>query len=444
MNLLLFIPFIFFQLCLVFSQPIPKSQFLYQSKKLLFDAGKDWESLTFFGPVRFNSGYKKKLQSPNHVDGFLGFSTGKDFYRLSGFGQLRYKNRFYAYASPSLTNKKNSYSRGIKTTFINNHENQSGIGFENNWVVLQIGKGRESWGSGNDIQLALGENSETYDYFLLGSDYGKVRVRYIHGLLENVDTNINRYITARGFEWTNKKTLIIGFSETVIYSGENRPMDIGYFNPISSHIEIELNNRLNIIGNGNSNAVWQMHLDYLLKKNFRLSINYLYDEFVIDQQIELEKEHGKAYSIRLAYTPLFSKNNLFTLYSSFIYVGTPTFRHALGMNNFVQDGKPLGWYGGSDGQEICIGINYSTTNNLIISVSTGFLQTGGETIINRIFDPYANYQRGTFPSGQIKNVFYAETYLTYWWKENYSISSAFYWSQNITMIDLKLGIRLFH
>ena len=63
-------------------------------------------------------------------------------------------------------------------------------------------------------------------------------------------TNINRYITARGFEWTNKKSLIIGFSETVIYSGENRSFDIGYLNPISSHLEIELNNRLNIIGDG--------------------------------------------------------------------------------------------------------------------------------------------------------------------------------------------------
>ena len=69
---------------------------------------------------------------------------------------------------------------------IKNQDNQSGIGFENNWVILQIGKGRESWGAGNDIQLALSENSGTYDYFLLASDYGKIRVRYIYGFLENV------------------------------------------------------------------------------------------------------------------------------------------------------------------------------------------------------------------------------------------------------------------
>ena len=50
---------------------------------------------------------------------------------------------------------------------------------------------------------------------------------------------------------------------------------MGYLNPISSHLEIELNNRLNIIGDNNSNAVWQAHLDYLMMKNLRISLNYL-------------------------------------------------------------------------------------------------------------------------------------------------------------------------
>ena len=36
--------------------------------------------------------------------------------------------------------------------------------------------------------------------------------------VENVEQNINRYITARGFEWTNKRSFIIGFSLTLIIS----------------------------------------------------------------------------------------------------------------------------------------------------------------------------------------------------------------------------------
>ena len=171
------------------------------------------------------------------------------------------------------------------------HKNINGIGFQNNWLSFQIGRGNENWAAGNNIELALSDNSGIYDYLQLASDYKKVRVKYIHGFLESKDEDINRYITARGIEWTNQKSFIIGLSEIVIYSGENRSFDIGYLNPISSHLEVELNNRLNIIGDANSNAVWQIHLDYLLNKRFRLSSNFLYDEYVIDKNIQKGKEH---------------------------------------------------------------------------------------------------------------------------------------------------------
>ena len=45
-------------------------------------------------------------------------------------------------------------------------------------------KGKESWGSGINMSLALSDNSNSYDYLMLGSDYGKIRVKYIHGFLE--------------------------------------------------------------------------------------------------------------------------------------------------------------------------------------------------------------------------------------------------------------------
>ena len=40
---------------------------------------------------------------------------------------------------------------------------------------------------------------------------------------------------------------------------------MGYLNPIASHLVVELNNRLSFLGNENSNAVWQAHLDYLIR-----------------------------------------------------------------------------------------------------------------------------------------------------------------------------------
>jgi hypothetical protein len=121
-----------------------------------------------------------------------------------------------------------------------------------------------------------------------------------------------------------------------------------------------------------------MHIDYLLGERVRLSGNYLFDEFVIDEvQKEKNKEHGKAYSVRFAYTPIFSNKLILTAYSSIVHVGTPTFRHGTGTNNFVQQGSPLGWHGGSDGQEICIGFNVYNRNNIIASIKSGYLQSGG-------------------------------------------------------------------
>tara|TARA_Y100000816_G_scaffold239762_1_gene186166 strand:- start:1558 stop:2868 length:1311 start_codon:yes stop_codon:yes gene_type:complete len=428
---------------LVFSQSLPNNHFIYQSTKLLYDAGKNWNNLTNFGPIRFKSKPRNKLndfRSFNYFDGQISLNAGHESYILNGHCYLKLGN-YYGYFYPTLIKQidKNHYPSSI-TKQINNQDNHSGIGYENSWAVLQIGRGKESWGAGNDIQLALSENSSTYDYFLLGSNYGKIRVRYIYGFLGNVRTNINRYITARGFEWTNKESLVIGFSETVIYSGKNRSFDLGYMNPISSHLEVELNNRLNIVGDRNSNAVWQLHMDYLMTKNFRISLNYLIDEFVIDPDIEIGKEHGKAYSFRLAYTPFLSNEQIITIFSSLIYVGTPTFRHGIGTNNFVQNGRPLGWHGGSDGQEICFGVKYSNNNRLIINIITGQFQSGEENIINRGFEPYSDYQKGSFPSGRVEDVRYAKTNFIFWWKKDYSISSALYLSSNYNMIDLTLTL----
>ena len=54
-------------------------------------------------------------------------------------------------------------------------------------------------------------------------------------------------------------------------------------------------------------------------------------------------------------------------------VGTPTFRHGNGENNFVQKEKPLGWEYGSDGSEISLGVEMLDFIATIVSVGIGLL-----------------------------------------------------------------------
>tara|TARA_B100002051_G_C16279352_1_gene412724 strand:- start:115 stop:528 length:414 start_codon:yes stop_codon:yes gene_type:complete len=130
-----------------------------------------------------------------------------------------------------------------------------------------------------------------------------------------------------------------------------------------------------------------------------------------------------------------------------IYIGTPTFRHGAGANNFVQDSRPLGWNKGSDGEEISIGFNYFNRQNLIISSSIGFFESGEENIIYRSYEKYSDYLRGPFPSGKVKNTFYIDNNFSFWWKKYLTISVGLQWSKivenNISM-DLRSNISFFH
>ncbi|SVD64707.1 uncharacterized protein METZ01_LOCUS417561, partial [marine metagenome] len=224
------------------AQPIPNEFFQIKSQKLLYDAGENWKSLTLFGPIRYQHLNKTKEKSADslYIKARAGVHSRNDGVAVYGFGHFTYQKHFFGYLYPRIVNEVNTFQRysGVprdisRGGFSSGETDLSGIGFQNRWVTLQVGRGRESWGAGNDIQLALSEDSPAYDYAMLGSDYGNLRVNYIHGFLESTAEGINRYITARGMEWTNKKSLVIGVSETVIYSGLNRPLDMGYMNPIS-------------------------------------------------------------------------------------------------------------------------------------------------------------------------------------------------------------------
>ena len=299
------------------SQEIPNEFLMFQSKKLYFDIGKNWQNATTFGPIRYNrlTDYDPGNDSLT-IDlrfGIIGNTAdqmnGVAFY---SYGHLSFQKHFYAYAYPRIVNNPSIFPRytGKERYFGRTGETDlAGIGFENNWMIMQWGRGRQSWGAGNDIQLALNENSPAYDFGLLGLDFGLLRVGYFHGFLEQ-ESDYNRYITGRGIEWTNKKSVLVALSEIVTYSGINRPLDIAYLNPISTHLEIEINERQNESGFASGNGVWQASIDWLFRPNLRLSGNLLFDEFTLDIGHELEEGegHSNAMSFRTVWSPIIIEN----------------------------------------------------------------------------------------------------------------------------------------
>ena len=324
----------------------------------------------------------------------------------------------------------------------------SGISFENEWMIIQFGRGRQSWGAGNDIQLSLSEKSNSYDYGMLDLDFGKLKVRYFHGFLETDSNSVNRYITGRGIEWNNQKNLLIGLSETIIYSGKNRPIDFSYFNPMSTHLEIELNDRQNSLGSDSGNGIWQLSLDYFLMEKIRLSGNYLFDEFTLDQkQKDDGKGSGNAFSYKVLYAPIKTVNSYVLCYISSISVGTHTFKHEDGNNNFVQRNEPLGWHIGSDSRERKVGINWFYQNKVLTSINMGIRNIGENNFINNLYGAYIDYLDRPFPSGDVENIDFI-SFKCQWWFKTYILlfSEISYNKSNKTgnNISGNLGIDIYY
>ena len=374
--------------------PLYIKPFDYAQKNALHDFGYAWDEVSSIGAFNYNN-YKNIKNSSAHFEMIPGILFENSNSNINLTSDFSFNKMVFGYFISDVQYINRNYKR-ISVS-------KSGFGIYKDWVNLQIGRGNENWAAGKKEGLALSRNSKPYEYLKLSSNYGNLRVNYIHGFLEKVESNFNRYINARGIEWTNKQSLIIGLSETVIYSGPNRSFDFAYINPIGSHLEIEQNGRLGAPGFSSANAVWQLHIDYLLFNKHRISINYLIDEFVLDPEIEINKEHGSAFSYKLS-SPLISNEEFkLSLYYSYFFVGTPTFRHSEGENNFVNKEFPIGWENGSDGTQRKIGFTFLDINKMVLDFSLNLNKWGEESITNRPYDEYPDYIKGSFPSGNISS-----------------------------------------
>ena len=436
------------------AQEIPIDFYSYKAKKIKNDIGLEWQNITTFGPLRevyIDSSKSDSLK----VKTRLGLSSFNNDLAIYGYEHFLFQKYFYAFLHFRIVTNPNVFPRytGISQEidrfgFSSGETDLSGVGFENNWSILQIGRGRQSWGAGNDIQLALSEMSPSYDYHLIGLNLNKIRYRYFHAFLESDSLGMNRYLTAKGIEYSNLESMVISFSELVIYSGINRSIDHTYLNPLSSHLEIELNDRQNLIGTDNGNAVWQASLDLFFLEKFRFSLNLLFDELVFDaSQRDLGKKNRTAYSGKVCYNYRFKKNSMGILYLSILNVDPLTFRHGNGSNNFVSRGKPLGWQLGSDGYEVKIGLNQIYKHKIIANLEIGFQSVGVKSIFYDSYRSHIYYSENNNPVNQnnIKDMF-INGHIEWWIRPEIAIQTSLKWvdyDAEKSKIDFNLGVNIF-
>ena len=113
------------------------------------------------------------------------------------------------------------------------------------------------------------------------------------------------------------------------------------------------------------------------------------------------------------------RNSFIKYHFSIISVGTNTFRHEEGHNNFVQRNSPLGWQVGSDSREIKVGFDWLYRKMLITDLDIGLKNLGEKNFINSLYEPYTDYFDEPFPSGEVENISFIFSKVQYWWNQTY-------------------------
>jgi hypothetical protein len=205
----------------LFAQEIPQEFYESKLNDFRYDFYENWENNSTFGPIRYQNLEKSNLLDHDSliIKTRYGIQSINKNVSLYSYGNLSYSKYFYGYIYSRIVNNAKSFPRysgiprDIKRAGFNSGEvDLGGIGFQNNWATLQIGRGRISSGSGPEIELALSQSSVPYDYGLIDLDFGKIRMRYANGFLESDSLAVNRYITFRGIEWTDLNSLVLSLS----------------------------------------------------------------------------------------------------------------------------------------------------------------------------------------------------------------------------------------
>jgi len=449
MNIAYYFCLCFYSCAIVFSQDIPDSYFPSKYLQIFHDYGYLWQTNSSFKPYQWKSIYKLSIEDSNqlvlkwlHEDlktyetkriissknaenklqcdvlfgTLLQYSDGEGSKFQEGSTTLysylyfRYNNHFKAWLYPRITTNQYSLPHytgkprpNKRAGFDTGETDMAGLGYFSNWVQIWFGRGRQNWGAFELDNVALSEKSAAYDHGTLQFIFNNLRLRYFHGYLESLENYNHRYITGRGIEYNNQQNLVLAAHEVVIYSGVDRPLDIAYFNPISTHLEIELNEYDNHPGDTNGgNAIWQLAADWMPRNGIRFSGNMLADEIALDKiERNAGKSHALAFQGRIALSSIV-KRFAYTAFVEYTKVGTYTFRHGNGSNNFISRNIPLGTEIGSDSDQSIVGVRIITPLRWITTIRIGNQRKGERTILKDPYEPWDQFIRVSFPSGDVE------------------------------------------
>lgn len=266
-----------------------------------------------------------------------------------------------------------------------------------------MGRFASFWGPGTE-SLILSCTGRPMDAFSLRFAWGRVHFTYQHGKLDrltgssdSVDVFENRYFAGHRIDLRLLDNLNIGLSETIIYGGDGRNIELSYLNPLLFFHAVQLNE------NVDDNTILCFDVSYYHANRHKLYAQLLVDDYQIDDEEAADDEPDEiGYLIGLHSLNLF---NLFDLKAEYLKIANRIYNQKLERNRYDNRGELIGHNFGPDGDLIKLSVIRWFESSKKVCLNFAYKRKGEGSYDDEWSEPWLateNVYSEPFPTGVVE------------------------------------------
>ncbi|EQB64147.1 MAG: hypothetical protein RBG1_1C00001G1726 [candidate division Zixibacteria bacterium RBG-1] len=275
------------------------------------------------------------------------------------------------------------------------HLDQAYLHWETKYVKILFGRDNQNWSPTLGDGLLFSGKSPALDQIRLSMQLGYFRFSYFSSVLDKIfdpdsGSFANRYLSAHSLNFKHPKGIELGLSETVIYGGINRSVELYYLNPILPYYLEQFNQ------NTPDNILWSLTFDLSFWKDKEFYGELLIDDFQYDFKSE---PHQIGYLLGTRLANLLNRDGSY-LNLEYRRIGFWVYGADISWNRFLYHDRNLGSVLGPDTDLIRGSFLYNLRKDFSLQFSAGYRRKG-EGKIDMVY-PSPLPAVSKFPSGVVE------------------------------------------
>ncbi len=263
------------------------------------------------------------------------------------------------------------------------------------YLQLLVGRDHLRWGPGRDDVLLLSDQIPPFDMVKAEAEFGSFRLISFVTVLDKIsysgdDLPARRYLSGHRVNMKLRFGVEMGFSEVVLYGGENRTMELYYLNPLLPYYGEQYDY------SKDDNILWSIDLTLSMFRNKEMYFEIMIDDFQSDFSSE---PHQIGYQIGLNHADPFGLSRSY-LNLEYTKIRNWVYGQVQPWNLYTYYGQCMGSVLGPDADRMALRLLYHLTNDIDLAFS-GELKRKGEGRICVFPSSPVPYPE-KFPSGVVE------------------------------------------